>query len=249
MFLVAATLYFAAPAPAATLPTCGYEVLQTYPHDPQAFTQGLLYRDGDLFESTGLEGRSTVRRVRIKDGLVLKQVALPSTLFGEGLAEWKQELVSVTWRSGKGFRWDANTLRKTGEFSYPGEGWGLTQDGKHLILSDGTATLRFLEPQTMREVKRLPVSAGGRPVPNLNELEWVNGEIFANVWLTDLIVRIDPGTGNVKSVINLSGLRTGIGVNNRDHVLNGIAYDRKGNRLFVTGKNWPKLFQIRLTGC
>jgi glutaminyl-peptide cyclotransferase len=249
ILLLAAALHFAGPAQAAPPRVCSYEVVKAYPHDPRAFTQGLLYRDGHLVESTGLEGRSTIRKVRLEDGAVLKQAALPPALFGEGIVDWKDQLVSVTWHGGKGFRWDARTLRKLGEFSYSGEGWGLTQDGRNLILSDGTAVLRFLDPATMKVVKRLTVAADGRPVRNLNELEWVKGEIFANVWMTDLVARIDPRSGNVKSVINLSGLRRSAGAIAAQDVLNGIAYDAKGDRLFVTGKNWPKLFQIKIKGC
>lgn len=230
----------------AELPVAGYEVVKTYPHDPHAFTQGLFYRDGHLFESTGLEGQSTIRKVRIEDGAVVKSVALPPTLFGEGIVDWKEEIVSVTWRDGIGFRWDRETFARTGEFRYDGEGWGLTQDGSNLILSDGTAWLRFLYPATMTTVRRVEVTAEGEPVANLNELEWVDGEIFANVWMTDRIARIDPASGHVTGWIDLAGLGTISGRCGVEDVLNGIAYDSERDRLFVTGKNWPRLFEIDL---
>ena len=247
LFAIAlAALSACAPAAAKEVPRCGYAVRAVYPHDARAFTQGLIYRDGALFESTGLEGLSTIRKVRLADGVVTRTVSLPPSLFGEGLVDWKRELVSVTWRSGVGFRWDIDSFRRLGRFSYPGEGWGLTQDGSSLILSDGTSRLRFLDPATLREKSSLDVTADGTPVAMLNELEWIGGEILANVWQTDRIARIDPSTGRVKAWIDLAGLRAIAGARGSDDVLNGIAYDRKGDRLFVTGKNWPKLFQIGL---
>ena len=233
----------------ADLRFCGYEVQKTFPHDSAAFTQGLVYEDGQLLESTGQVGASTIRRVRISDGRVLQSVSVPEPLFGEGLTKWKNELVSLTWKGGKGFRWDAKSLRKTGEFSYAGEGWGLTHNGKQLILSDGTPELRFLNPVTMKVENTVTVTARGEPVSNLNELEWVNGEIYANVWMTDQIVTINPNTGAVRSVIDLAGLRQQIEARGPDAVLNGIAHDPATDRLFVTGKYWSKLFQVKLSGC
>jgi glutamine cyclotransferase len=235
-------------SPGARLPRQGYVVERRFPHDPQAFTQGLFFLDGHLYESTGIEGRSTIRKVDLKNGKVLQMAALPENVFSEGMVNWKKEIISVTWRGGVGFRWDLATLRRKGSFSYSGEGWGLTQDGKHLILSDGTSILRFLDPVSLTERKRLSVTAGGRPVRNLNELEWVDGEILANVWQTNLIVRIDPATGAVKALIDLSGLDKSAGERGPDDVLNGIAYDKKRKRLFVTGKNWPDLYEIRVVG-
>ncbi|MGF7146511.1 glutamine cyclotransferase [Sphingomonas zeicaulis] len=238
------------PVPAPAQPKiCGYTVERSFPHDADAFTQGLIYRDGALIESTGLVGQSTIRRVRIEDGQVLQRIDIPAGLFGEGITDWKSELVSITWQNGKGFRWDAKSLRRKGEFAYPGEGWGITQDGRALILSDGTADLRFLDPATMRETRRIEVTVQGRPVRNLNELEYVDGAILANVWHSDYVLRIDPATGAVGTVINLAGLREQAGAEGSEAVLNGIAYDKAGKRLFVTGKNWPKLFEIKLTGC
>lgn len=244
--LAAASLSACTPAAAAGVPVCGYKVQQVYPHDPQAFTEGLFFRDGFLFESTGLEGRSTIRKLGL-DGTVVKQATIPPALFGEGIVDWGKEIVSVTWRTGVGFRWRLDTLEPTGRFSYPGEGWGLTQDGKSVIMSDGTPRLRFRDPLTMRELRSLAVTADGKPVANLNELEWMHGEILANVWQTDRIARIDPATGRVKAWIDLTGLRAAAAATGADDVLNGIAYDRKTDRLFVTGKNWSKLFRITLT--
>ena len=231
---------------AALVPVQGYEVRASYPHDTGAFTEGLFYLDGVLFESTGLEGRSSIRKVRLKDGVVLQSKALSPAYFGEGIVNWGGELISLTWRDGVGFRWDLKSFAQKGSFRYPGEGWALTQDGKRIIMSDGTPTLRFLDPRTLKETGRLRVTADGRPVPNLNELEWVRGEILANIWLTNRIARIDPRTGAVKGWIDMSGLpETGPG-RDPDAVLNGIAYDRDHDRLFVTGKNWPRLYEIVL---
>jgi glutamine cyclotransferase len=234
-------------AVAAETPRYGYRIVRTYPHDPRAFTQGLIHLDGHLYESTGLIGESTIRKVNLADGKVLKSVPIPPGHFGEGMVNWGNELISITWQTGKAFRWDRQTLRRRGDFSYPGEGWGLTQNGRELIMSDGTPQLRFLDPSTFRERRRVQVTYNGKPLPNLNELEWVNGEIFANIWQTEMIARIDPQTGNVIGLINLAGLRADAGRSGPDNVLNGIAYDAKGDRLLVTGKRWPKLYEIRLT--
>ncbi len=231
----------------ADVPVYTYQIVRTYPHDPGAFTQGLIYLDGHLYESTGMVGQSTLRKVNLADGKVLKSAPIPPGHFGEGMVNWGNELISITWQSGLGFRWDRETFRKTGEFRYPGEGWGITQNGRDLIMSDGTPELRFLDPKTFAERRRLRVTFKGRPVGNLNELEWVRGEIFANVWQTEMIVRIDPETGKVTGVVNLSGLQAQAGASGMDDVLNGIAYDPKGDRLFVTGKRWPKLYEIKLT--
>lgn len=251
-FAFAAVLIGLLPDPGNAAPAmvvCTYQVEKSYPHDPTAYTQGLIYEDGHFFESTGQVGQSTIRRVRVEDGRVLRKVSLPGTLFGEGLTKWKSELLSLTWQGGRGFRWDSASLRKTGEFTYSGEGWGLTHDDKHLILSDGTPVLRFLNPRTMKVERRVTVTARGEPLANLNELEWVKGEIYANVWMTQQIVRIDPGSGAVRAVIDLSGLRQQAGAQGTDAVLNGIAHDPKTDRLFVTGKNWSKVFQVKLRGC
>jgi len=231
----------------AALPVQGVEVKASYPHDPKAFTQGLLYLDGQLYESTGLEGRSTIRRVRLADGAVLQSKAISPDLFGEGMVNWGGELISVTWQDQVGFRWDLKTFALRSSFRYPGEGWALTQDGRRLIMSDGTPNLRFLDPRTFKEVRRVKVTAEGRPVANLNEIEWVKGEVWGNIWQTNLIVRIDPKTGVVKGVIDLSALPETARKPSLDAVPNGIAYDSQGDRLFVTGKLWPRLYEVRLT--
>jgi glutamine cyclotransferase len=248
-FLAAAFLAVAqppaAPAPAAAPPVYDARIVRTYDHDRGAFTQGLFYLDGQLYESTGQVGSSTIRRVRLEDGRVLQSVPIPPGQFGEGIVNWQGQIVSLTWTGGIGYRWDRRTLRQLGEWRYPGEGWGLTQNGTDIVMSDGSAELRFLDPATLAERRRLTVTVEGRPVERLNELEWVNGEIFANVWHTAFIVRIDPASGQVTGVIDLRQLVA----DNRggeDAVLNGIAYDAARDRLFVTGKNWASLYEIDL---
>ncbi|MFO0984823.1 MAG: glutaminyl-peptide cyclotransferase [Planctomycetota bacterium] len=232
---------------AKQIPVFTFRVHRSFAHDPAAFCQGLLYADGILYESTGLYGRSTVRRVRLETGEVLQSVALGERYFGEGLALWKDRLIQLTWQEGKAFVYDAQSLRRIGEFDYQGEGWGLTHDGTHLIMSDGTSELRFLDPDTFRELRRLRVTADGRPIDQLNELEYIDGEVYANVWQTDFIARIDPGSGVVKEWIDLTGLLRSQGVvAPHADVLNGIAYDAAMRRLFVTGKKWPKLFELEL---
>ena len=225
-------------------PVDGYRIVREYPHDPTAFTQGLLFLDGRLYESTGLNRQSTIREVRLEDGKVLRSVSLPPQYFGEGLVNWGPDLVSLTWQDGIGFRWNRKDLRQKGEFRYPGEGWGLTQDGRNIYMSDGTSELRVLDPATMRERRRIRVTFQGAPVERLNELEWVKGEIFANIWMGRRIARIDPKSGAVKGWIDLSELAAENANGDPDAVLNGIAYDEKRDRLFVTGKNWAKLFEI-----
>jgi glutamine cyclotransferase len=249
VILALATLLIQAqPAPAATpaTPVYGYTIVATYPHDPDAFTQGLFWLDGALYESTGLVGRSTIRRVNLDDGRVLQSVAIPPGQFGEGIVNWGRQIVSITWQSGTGYRWDRASLRRIGEWRYEGEGWGLTQNGTDIVMSDGTPQLRFLDPETLAERRRITVTIRGRPLAALNELEWVNGEVFANVWHSGYIVRIDPATGAVKGVIDLRPLAAENGAV-EDNVLNGIAYDAARDRLFVTGKNWSRLYEIDLT--
>jgi glutaminyl-peptide cyclotransferase len=242
-----ATAAHAFPAGAQT-PVYGFEVVQTYPHDPSAFTQGLAFRNGDLLESTG-RFPSTVRRVRLADGAVLQRRDLEEDYFGEGLTEIDGRVVTLTWKNGKAFVWRTDDLTPMGEYAYTGQGWGLTDDGARLILSDGTPTLRFLDRETLAETGSVTVTLDGQPVRRINELEWIDGEIFANLWQTDYIIRIDPTTGVVTGLIDLTGLMPDrSGLQPTDDVLNGIAWDREGRRLFVTGKNWPQLFEIRLTG-
>lgn len=230
---------------AATAKVLGYRVVRTYPHDPSAFTQGLQYIDGTLYESTGLNGRSEIRKVNLTTGAVLQRRALEAEFFGEGIVVFGDRLFQLTWKAQKGFIYRANTFERLRSFEYRGEGWGLTHDGRHLIMSDGSAELRFWDPQTLEEVRRLKVHDGARPVLNLNELEFVRGEILANVWQSNRIARIDPKSGAVTSWLDLAGLlpaRQSAGAD----VLNGIAYDAAGDRLFVTGKLWPALFEIKI---
>ncbi len=244
---LAALILTLAPAAArAALPVEPAEVLRTYPHDTGAFTEGLLIRDGWLFESTGYEGRSFITKKDLATGRVVQSVQLPPDLFGEGIVDWKDELYSVTWHGGLGFRWSLDGFRQLGSFHYSGEGWAMTQDGQHIILSDGTPVLRFLNPVTLKVVRRLRVTAEGVPVERLNELEYVRGEILANIWMTSRIARIDPQSGRVKGWLDVGALVAQIGSNDPDAVPNGIAYDKTTGRLFVTGKDWPLLFQIRL---
>jgi glutaminyl-peptide cyclotransferase len=230
---------------AARLPVFGYTVQRTYPHDPKAFTQGLQFLDGDLYEGTGLNGRSSIRRVKLETGEVLQERAVPKDYFGEGIVVWKSELIELTWRSEVAFVYDKATFAPTRTFKYAGEGWGLTHDGTNLIMSDGSAELRVLDPTTFAERRRIKVTAAGAPVINLNELEFVKGEIFANIWQTDTIARISPATGQVTGWIDLRGLLTAAESRGVD-VLNGIAYDAAQDRLLVTGKLWPKIFEITL---
>lgn len=223
------------------------EIVAEHPHDPAAFTQGLFVKDGLLFESTGLKGRSSLRRVNLQSGAVEKKVDLPADIFGEGIAPVGDRIVGLTWRSQIGYVFDMKSFATKRRFTYAGEGWGLTSDGKRLIMSDGTDELRFLNPSTLAETGRLSVTYGGKPLRNINELEWIDGEIYANVWRTDFIARIDPMSGVVKGVIDLSALRARLTDGPPDmDVANGIAWDTSARKLYVTGKNWPKLFEIKL---
>ena len=227
-------------------PTHGYEVVRVYPHDRNAFTQGLTYVDGFLYESTGVNGRSTLRKVELETGRVLRQTALSPEHFGEGLTSRGPDLVQLTWTSSLGFLYDRMNFQVKRTFNYSGNGWGITHDGKRFIMSDGTATLRFLDATTFRETGRLTVREGATPVTQLNELETVRGELYANVWKTDRIARIALQTGQVLGWIDLRGLLSEADRATGVDVLNGIAYDERNDRLFVTGKLWPKLFEIKL---
>lgn len=229
------------------VPRYSFEVVNQYPHDKQAFTQGLLFTNDTIYESTGQYGQSTVRQVDLKTGEVKQSIALASRYFGEGLVNWKDRLINITWRAKTALVFAQDDFKEVGRFSYDGEGWGITQNGQHLIMSDGTADIRFFDPETFTEQRRITVTYKQQPIRNLNELEWINGEIYANVWQTDWILRIDPKSGDVVGVIDMTGLLPpGTSVRNADDVLNGIAYDAKHERLFVTGKNWPYLFEIKL---
>lgn len=225
----------------------GYRVVKTYPHDRMAFTQGLEYRDGFLYEGTGLAGRSSVRRIDLATGKVLQNYDLPQPYFGEGITLLNQQIFQITYQTQTGFVYDRSSFRVLRSFSYPGEGWGLTNDGKHIYMSDGTADIRVWDPATLKEVRRITVKDGLKPVLQINELEWVRGELYANIWHSDRIARISPGDGKVLGWIDLSGILPRNQRPEAEAVLNGIAYDPAGDRLFVTGKLWPSIFEIRLT--
>ena len=224
----------------------GYTIVNSYPHDPSAFTQGLIYESGYLYEGTGLYGNSTLRKVELKTGKVLKVLPLSPAYFGEGLTSWKGVLIQLTLTEGKGFVYDKESFRLLREFTYPTEGWGLTHDDTHLIMSDGSASLYFLDPGTFVQVRKMEVRDKGRPVSGLNELEYVKGKIYANIWKSERIAIISPETGGVEGWVDLKGLSSSMGHSLKIDVLNGIAYDRDKDRLFVTGKLWPRLFEIRL---
>jgi glutamine cyclotransferase len=229
----------------ASLPVFTYTVVRSYPHDAAAFTQGLQWVDGFLYEGTGNHGASSIRKVRLETGEVLQKRDLPEQYFGEGIVVRKDELFQLTYKTEIGFVYDRETFAPRRTFRYQGEGWGLTDNGTHLVMSDGTDRLRLLDPSSLKEARRIPVTAAGAPVPNLNELEWVKGEIFANIWMTDYVARIDPASGRVTSWVDLRNLLPARDRAKAD-VLNGIAYDPAGDRLFVTGKWWPRLFEIKL---
>jgi glutamine cyclotransferase len=229
------------------IPIYTYRVVARYPHDPKAFTQGLIFKNGFLYESTGLRGQSTVRKVRLETGEVVQKVDLPFTVFGEGLTDRGEQLLVLTWTSNIGYILDRAGLAVTGTFAYAGEGWGLTRSPDTIFMSDGSAYVRLMDPQSLQERGRIQVTDRGTPVARLNELEWVKGEIFANVWQTDRIARIDPKSGNVVGWIDLTGLDgKSVLFNRGDAVLNGIAYDSARDRLFVTGKLWPEIYEIKL---
>ena len=224
----------------------GYEIVHTWPHDRDAFTQGLVFNGGNFLESTGEVGRSSLRRVAPETGAVVQKVDVPPPYFAEGITLLKGNIYQLTWQHQLGFVYDALTFEKTGEFKYTGEGWGLANDGQSLILSDGTNRIRFLDPDNFQVTKTIAVLDGHAAVQEINELEYVQGEIYANIWHDDRIARIDPKTGKVVGWINLAGLLARGEVQDEEAVLNGIAYDEASGRLFVTGKLWPKLFEIRL---
>jgi len=228
----------------AAPPVHEVEVVHAYPHDPRAYTQGLAFDAGCLYEGTGKYGQSTLRKVDLASGKVLQSQPLDRRLFGEGIAVWQDQIVQLTWRNRVGLVYDKGTFQEVRRFEYSGEGWGLTHDGRYWIISDGSSTLRFLDPQTQTVVRQVLVHSQGRRVADLNELEYVHGEILANIWYKDYIARISPATGEVLGWIDLRSLMPRR--SDREAVLNGIAYDPDGDRLFVTGKNWPKLFEIRV---
>jgi glutamine cyclotransferase len=228
------------------MPVYGYEVVNTFPHDAQAFTQGLIFQDGQFIESTGLERHSTLRRVELQSGKVLQKIDVPPYFFAEGMTLFGGKIYQLTWKGEKGFIYDPKTFDKLGEFKYTGEGWGLTHDADSLILSDGSDEIRFIDPSTYQVKRTISIVDAGEPVVEINELEYVRGEIYANVWHENRIARIDPSNGRVKGWIDLSGILKPGEVTDEEAVLNGIAYDEQSDRLFVTGKLWPKIFEIKL---
>ena len=242
--LVALALGLAAPA-RAELPVIKAEVVRTFPHDRGAWTEGLFIDNGEMFESTGEPNRSSVRRVDLASGRVIEKVMVPAPYYGEGIAPWHDQIVSLSWRNGVGFRWSRHGLRPLGRFQYLTEGWGLSRLGEDFVMSDGSSTLGVIDPATFRLKRIISVTAEGVPVDRLNELEVVDGEILANIWLTDRIARIDAATGHVLGWIDVSALHKRAGVFGQDQIPNGIAWDAKRRRLYVTGKEWPLLFEIK----
>jgi glutamine cyclotransferase len=235
-----------APTQSQSAQKTSYEVVNSYPHDPTAFLQGLVWSDGGFYESTGLYGESTLRRVEFPSGRVLKKINLSPDLFGEGVALVDDHLVQLTWQERRGLVYDRDTFRLVREFAYNVEGWGITFDGTNLIMSDGSSTLTYLDPRAYQPVKKLNVTMNGRPIMQLNELEFIEGEIWSNVWQSDMILRIDPHTGKVTSFLDMRGVlprefRTG-----HEDVLNGIAYDAAQKRIFISGKKWPRVIEIKV---
>jgi glutaminyl-peptide cyclotransferase len=248
-FLAAQTSHQASanPASAKPAPEYSFAVVHVFPHDPAAYTQGLAYRDGFLYEGTGLNGRSSLRKVRLETGEVLQQINLGSELFGEGITLVGGRVLQLTWKSGTGFEYDLKDFRLLRKFAYSGEGWGLATNGSELFLSDGTSEIRVLDAETFKEKGRCEVHDRATPIDQLNELEFVDGQIFANVWHSNRVARISPQTGDVVGWIDLTGLLSPIYRLEPEAVLNGIAYDPVRKRLFVTGKLWPSVFEIRLS--
>ena len=229
-----------------SLPVYSYEVVNSWPHDEDAYTQGLVFHDGALFESTGLRGSSSLRRVELKTGKVKKKVELSRAYFAEGITIFQDKIFQVTWQEQKGFIYDLKKFKQAGEFTYEGQGWGLTHDNHFLILSDGTNRIRFLDPVTFQVQRTISVYDNGQPLTEINELEYIKGEIYANIWRSDRIVRIDPTTGKINAWVDMTGLHHVGDGSDSENCLNGIAYDPETDRLFVTGKRWPKVFEIRL---
>jgi glutamine cyclotransferase len=237
-----------APTPQASgpVPKYGYQIVNIWPHDSNAFTQGLILMDGKLLESTGQEGFSSLRQVDLESGRVLKKVDVPVPYFAEGLAALNGKLYQLTWQHNIGFIYDAQTFDHLGDFNYQGEGWGLATDGQSLILSDGSNRLRFIDPNGFRVTRTITVTDGNQPVRELNELEYVNGEIYANIWHDNRIAMIDPQSGHVNAWIDLTGLMPESELQDPEAVLNGIAYDQASDKLIVTGKLWPRVFEIKV---
>lgn len=238
-------LVTAAMVVSAAPPEYGYKIVHVFPHDKTSFTEGLEYHDGVLYETTGLEGKSVLRKVRLETGQQLQEIHLPPNIFGEGFTVVGGKLFQLTYKTEIGYVYDFASFKQLSTFAYKGEGWSLTNDGSQIYMDDGSAQIRVWDPATLKEKKRITVHDGARPVPEINELEWVRGEIYANVWKTDRIARISPADGRVVGWIDLKGILQSSDREGVD-VLNGIAYDPAGDRLFVTGKLWPKLFEIKV---
>lgn len=248
------------PAKSGPAPVYGYEVVKAYPHDPNAFTEGLFFHDGFLYESTGQEGKSSLRKVEIDTGKAVQKWDLPADDFGEGIALLNDKIYMLTWKGGLGRVFDAKTFKLLREFSYQGDGWGMTTDGTNLIIDQGTHVLKFIDPESFKTVKTLPVmQENGKPLMQINELEMIKGELWANIWHSEdkeilgkpnYIARIDPNSGKVLGWVDLAGISPGDqgGSNQEENTLNGIAYDAATDRIFVTGKNWKKLYEIKITG-
>ncbi len=223
-----------------------YKVVNVYPHDKNAYTQGLVFEDGVLYEGTGIRGKSSLQKIELETGNILKIRKLPDRIFGEGIVVCEDKIIQLTWKSGFGFIYDKYSFELLHKFSYHTEGWGITYDGEHLIMSDGTSTIRFMDPESLKKIERIQVCDNNGPVENLNELEYVKGKIYANVWKSDRIAIIAPDTGQVTGWIDCKGLFVPEGPRKPVDVLNGIAYDSENDRLFVTGKLWPKVFEIQV---
>ena len=233
------------PITAPSVPVDGYEVVATFPHDKEAFTEGLQYYNGFLYESTGLNGQSHLRKVDLKTGKVLQNIDLANEYFGEGITIFNSKIYQLTYQTQVGFIYDLKSFKLLQQWKCMGEGWSLTNDGTNLIMSNGTEKIQYLDPNTMSAIRTIEVTSDGMPVLNVNELEYINGEIWANIWRTTRIARIDPQTGKVKGWLEMNGLLTSAELQTVD-VLNGIAYDKEHDKIFVTGKNWPKLFEIKV---
>ncbi|MFW6007267.1 MAG: glutaminyl-peptide cyclotransferase [Halanaerobiales bacterium] len=240
--LIISTIFLYSSATAEP-PHYTYNIVNTYPHDREAFTQGLLYKDGYLYEGTGLYGESSLRKVDLETGKIIKIKKLSDEYFGEGITIFKDKIYQLTWKAKTGFVYNMD-FELIDQFDYPGEGWGITHDGENLIMSDGTENIYFLDPDTLEEVKKIKVKIKEEPVLNINELEYIKGEIYANIWQENHLIKIDPETGNVTGIIDLTGIIEREKYNYEIDVLNGIAYDKESERIFITGKLWPLVFEI-----
>jgi len=246
-FLLLLLAGLGAPQPQAKVPVCGYRVDEALPHDPAMFTEGFFYRDGMFFESAGMPGASRIVARPLSSAKPLRAVGIDPRLFGEGIIDWGDQLISLTWRDGIGLRWKRDTFELIGSFRLDGEGWGMTRDAESIYQSDGSSTLIVRDPDSFAARRLLPVTADGAPVERLNELEWIEGEIWANVWMTDRIARISPNTGEVSAWIDLATLFPLAERRPPADVLNGIAYDKATRRIYITGKKWPRLYQITVS--